>query len=75
MESGTSPDADTVIETDPATLFCIASGQTSIGDAVKTKALKVTGDRPTPSGFSRFFSFDDRASRHASSSTSESRST
>ena len=45
VESGTAPDADTVIETDPATLFCIASGQTSIGDAVETRSLKVTGDQ------------------------------
>ena len=27
VESGSSGDADTVIETDPATLFCIASGR------------------------------------------------
>ncbi len=60
VESGTSPDADTVIETDPATLFCIASGQTSIGDAVTTKALKVTGDQAEAERFLSLFSFDDR---------------
>ena len=61
VEAGSSPDADTVIETDPATLFCVASGQTSIGDAVKTKALKVTGDRAEAERFLSLFSFDDRA--------------
>lgn len=60
VESGTSPDADTVIETDPATLFCIASGQTPIGEAVKTKALKVTGDQTEAERFLSLFSFDDR---------------
>jgi DNA-binding HxlR family transcriptional regulator len=59
VESGSSGDADTVIETDPSTLFCIASDQISTSDAIKSKALKVTGDRKDAERFLSFFSFDE----------------
>ena len=59
VESGSSPEADTVIETDPATLFCIASGEMSTGEAIKSKALKVTGDREEAERFLSLFSFDE----------------
>jgi DNA-binding HxlR family transcriptional regulator len=59
VESGSSGDADTVIETDPSTLFCIASDQISTSDAIKSKALKVNGDRKDAERFLSFFSFDE----------------
>ena len=46
-------------ETDPATLFCIASGEISTREALKTKALNVTGDRTGAEHFLSFFSFDE----------------
>jgi putative sterol carrier protein len=59
VEAGSSDDADTVIETDPGTLFCIASGEISTREAIKTKALEVTGDRADAEHFLSFFSFDE----------------
>jgi hypothetical protein len=63
VESGSSPAADTVIETDPATLFSIAAGQLSTNDAVRAKLLKVTGSRKDADRFLSFFSFDEPRSR------------
>lgn len=63
VESGSSPNADTVIETDPATLFSLASGQFSTSEAIKAKALKVTGNRRDAERFLSFFSFDEPRSR------------
>jgi DNA-binding HxlR family transcriptional regulator len=59
VESGSSGEADTVIETDPATLFSIAAGQVSTRDAIKAKLLDVTGDRKAAERFLSFFSFDE----------------
>jgi DNA-binding HxlR family transcriptional regulator len=59
VEPGSSPDADIVIDTDPATLFCIASGQVSTDEALKTKTVKVTGDRTDAERFLSTFSFDE----------------
>jgi DNA-binding HxlR family transcriptional regulator len=59
VEPGSTEEADTVIETDPGTLFCIASGQTSTDDAIKGKALRVSGDRGAAERFLSFFSFDE----------------
>jgi DNA-binding HxlR family transcriptional regulator len=59
VESGSSGDADTIIATDATTLFCIASGQISTRDAIKTKVLEVTGDRKAAERFLSFFSFDE----------------
>ena len=63
VEGGSSEDADIVIETDPATLFCIASGQTAIREALKSKDLRVTGDQAGAERFLSLFSFDDRGSQ------------
>ena len=65
VEAGSASDADSVIETDPATLFCIASGQTSTAQAIKAKTLKVTGDRADAERFLSLFSFDDRAKQRS----------
>ena len=63
VQPGSSGDADTVIETDPATLFCIASGEVPIRDAIKSKAVTVTGDQRDAERFLSLFSFDDRGSQ------------
>jgi DNA-binding HxlR family transcriptional regulator len=63
VEGGSSPNADTVIETDPATLFSLAAGQFSTSDAMKAKTLKVTGNRQDAERFLSFFSFDEPRSR------------
>jgi DNA-binding HxlR family transcriptional regulator len=64
VDQASADDADVVIETDPSTLFCIAAGQMSAADAIKTKALKVTGSRKDAERFFALFSFDEpRASR------------
>lgn len=60
VEVGSSPDADAVIETDPATLFCIASGEVPIREALASKTVKVTGSRADAERFLSLFSFDDR---------------
>jgi DNA-binding HxlR family transcriptional regulator len=59
VEAGSSGQADTIIQTDPSTLFCIASGETSTGEAIKTKALRVSGDRAAAERFLSLFSFDE----------------
>jgi DNA-binding HxlR family transcriptional regulator len=59
VELGPSDEADTVIETDAQTLFCIASGQTTTSEAIKAKQLEVTGDRKDAERFLSFFSFDE----------------
>jgi DNA-binding HxlR family transcriptional regulator len=63
VAAGPADDADVVIETDPSTLFCIASGQTPIAEAVKAKAVKVTGSRKDAERFLSLFSFDEPQSR------------
>jgi DNA-binding HxlR family transcriptional regulator len=64
VEFDSAAEPDTVIETDPATLFCIASGQVPIKEAIKSSVVKVTGDRTAGERFLSFFSFDEpRASR------------
>jgi DNA-binding HxlR family transcriptional regulator len=59
VESGSATEADTVIETDPATLFCVASGQLSVEKAIKSKVVSVSGDRAAAERFLSFFSFDE----------------
>jgi DNA-binding HxlR family transcriptional regulator len=59
VESGAAAEADTVIETDPGTLFCIASGEVSIEQAIKSEVVKVAGDRAAAERFLSFFSFDE----------------
>lgn len=67
VEPGSSGNADTVIETDPATLFSIAAGHCSTNDAIRTKALTVTGNRKDAERFLSFFSFDEPRSRPSES--------
>ena len=59
VEPGSSGRADTIIQTDPSTLFCIASGETTTSAAIKTKALRVSGDRTSAERFLSLFSFDE----------------
>jgi DNA-binding HxlR family transcriptional regulator len=63
VEPGSTADADTVIETDPATLFCIASGEVPIREAIRSESVKVTGSRADAERFLSLFSFDDRGSQ------------
>jgi DNA-binding HxlR family transcriptional regulator len=63
VEAGMADDADVVVETDPSTLFCIASGQTPIADAIKEQAVKITGNRKDAERFLALFSFDEPKSR------------
>lgn len=63
VEVGSS-DADVVIETDPATLFCVASRDQSIKEALGAGAVRITGKRSDAERFLSLFSFDDeRTSR------------
>jgi DNA-binding HxlR family transcriptional regulator len=64
VESGPSPEAEVVVETDPATLFCIASGQVSTGEAIKARKVKVTGSREDAERFLATFSFDEPRLSH-----------
>lgn len=58
-----SAGADIVIETDPATLFCVASREQSAREAIGAGAIRVTGKRADAEKFLSLFSFDERASR------------
>ena len=60
VEAGSS-NADVVIETDPATLFCIASRDQSIKEAIGAGAVRVTGKRSDAERFLRLFSFEERS--------------
>lgn len=59
VEPSSAADADTVIETDAETLFCIASRQTSTKDALEANDVRATGDRATAEHFLSLFSFDE----------------
>lgn len=60
---GAAPDADTVVDTDPATLFSVAAGQLPIREAIRSKAVRVTGDRAAAEHFLSLFSFDEHRSQ------------
>lgn len=62
VEPGSS-DADVVIETDPATLFCVASREQSAREAIGAGAIRVTGKRSDAERFLSLFSFDEPKSR------------
>jgi DNA-binding HxlR family transcriptional regulator len=62
VEAGSSG-ADIVIETDPATLFCVASRDQSIKEAIGAGAVRITGKRSDAERFLALFSFEERASR------------
>jgi DNA-binding HxlR family transcriptional regulator len=59
VEQG-STEADVVIETDPATLFCVASREQSVKEAIGAGAIKVTGKRSDAERFLSTLSFDER---------------
>ena len=63
VEAASSPDADVSIETDPATLFQIASGEVPIRKAIESKAIRVSGSRTDAERFLSLFSFDQRGSQ------------
>ena len=58
VEAGSSG-ADIVIEADPATLFCVASRDQSIKEAIGAGALHITGKRADAERFLSLFSFDE----------------
>ena len=61
VEPGSSA-ADVVIDTDPATLFCMASREQSAKEAIGAGAVRITGKRSDAERFLSLFSFDDRES-------------
>jgi DNA-binding HxlR family transcriptional regulator len=61
VESGSSDEADIVIETDPTTLFCIASRELSIKESIEAKTLKIQGKRADAERFLSAFSFESRS--------------
>lgn len=58
-EPGSSDDASAVIETDPATLFCIASRDASIEESIAAGTVRITGDRAAAKRFLSLFSFEE----------------
>jgi DNA-binding HxlR family transcriptional regulator len=58
VEAGSSG-ADIVIETDPATLFCVASRDQSIKEAIGAGAVHITGKRADAERFLSLFSFEE----------------
>ena len=60
VEWGPSDGADVAIETDPATLFCIASREQSAKEAIDAGAVRITGKRAEAERFLSLFSFDER---------------
>lgn len=63
VEEGSSDDSDTIIETDPTTLFCIASGEVPIRSAIESGTVSVTGKPADAERFLSLFSFDERGSQ------------
>jgi hypothetical protein len=61
VEAGPSEQADLVIETDPATLFCMASREQSVKDAIGAGTVRITGKRADAERFLSLFSFDERS--------------
>jgi DNA-binding HxlR family transcriptional regulator len=62
VEAGSSG-AETVIETDPATLFCVASRDQSIKEAIGAGVVNVTGSHSEAERFLSLFSFDEPRKR------------
>jgi DNA-binding HxlR family transcriptional regulator len=61
VEAGSTGEADVVIETDPSTLFCVASREQSIKEAIGAGAVRITGKRADGERFLSLFSFDERS--------------
>lgn len=58
---GPSEEADVVIETDPTTLFCIASREASIEESIASGDVRITGSKTAAKGFLSLFSFEESA--------------
>jgi DNA-binding HxlR family transcriptional regulator len=63
VEPGSSGTADVVIETDPATLFCLAAREQSTKEAIEAGAVQITGKRADAERFLSLLSFEKPASR------------
>jgi DNA-binding HxlR family transcriptional regulator len=63
VEGGRSEDTDVVIETDPTTLFCVASREQSVKETISAGAVRVTGRQADAERFLSLFSFADVRSR------------
>jgi DNA-binding HxlR family transcriptional regulator len=61
VEAGSSGSADIVIETDPTTLFCVASREQSTKEAIDAGAVRITGKRAEAERFLSLLSFDGRS--------------
>jgi DNA-binding HxlR family transcriptional regulator len=61
VEYGPSDTADVVIETDPATLFCLAAREQSTKEAIEAGAVRITGKRADAERFLSLLSFDERS--------------
>lgn len=59
-ERGTSESPRAVIETDPNTLFCIASREASLDESIATGDVRISGDKAAAKRFLSLFSFDER---------------
>jgi DNA-binding HxlR family transcriptional regulator len=60
-EPGSTGKAGVVIETDPATLFCIASRELSIGESIASGHVRIEGKRADAERFLSLFSFDEQS--------------
>jgi DNA-binding HxlR family transcriptional regulator len=63
VEAGPSEETDVVIETDPTTLFCVASREQSIKETISAGAVRVTGRQADAERFLSLVSFADVRSR------------
>lgn len=61
VERGSTGEADVVIETDPTTLFCIASRELSIKDSLAAGTVRITGRRADAERFLSRLSFEERS--------------
>ena len=60
-EPGPSEGASVVIETDPTTLFCIASRDASIEESIASGDVRISGDKAAAKRFLSLFSFDEQS--------------
>jgi DNA-binding HxlR family transcriptional regulator len=61
VEAGPSESAEVVIETDPTTLFCLASHEQATKEAIEAGAVRITGKRADAERFLSLLSFDERS--------------
>jgi DNA-binding HxlR family transcriptional regulator len=63
VTAGASGSANVVIETDPTTLFCIASREQSAKEAIDEGAVQITGKRAAAERFLSSLTLEERDSR------------